>query len=171
MENFTNTTIDLSQLPQFETVQFQKLQASYWKVIMINFLVTFLLLGVGIGVLSNFIPEVTEFSLYLWITLAILGILNFVFSRIAFLKKGFAFREHDVLYRYGVIATNTIVIPYNRVQHVSLHEGWLSRYFGLAKIEIFTAGGSSSDIKIPGIEKEQAEKIKQLLMGKIQQKN
>src|SRR5690606_38603372 len=101
MENFTNTTIDLSQLPQFETVQFQKLQASYWKVIMINFLVTFLLLGVGIGVLSNFIPEITEFSLYLWITLAILGILNFAFSRIAFLKKGFAFREHDVLYRYG----------------------------------------------------------------------
>ena len=38
----------------------------------------------------------------------------------------------------------------------------------MAKIEIFTAGGSSSDIQIPGIEKEQAENIKQLLMGKIQ---
>jgi membrane protein YdbS with pleckstrin-like domain len=39
----------------------------------------------------------------------------------------------------------------------------------LAKVEIFTAGGSSSDIEIPGIEKEHAEKIKQLVMGKIQQ--
>jgi hypothetical protein len=39
----------------------------------------------------------------------------------------------------------------------------------LAKVEIFTAGGGTSDIEIPGIEKEQAEKIKQLLMGKIQQ--
>jgi len=38
----------------------------------------------------------------------------------------------------------------------------------LAKIEIFTAGGDSSDIEIPGIEKQQAENIKQLLMGKIQ---
>ena len=91
-----------------------------------------------------------------------------VFSVVGFKKKGFAFREHDVLFRHGIIATNTIVIPYNRVQHVALHEGLISRYFGLTKIEIFTAGGSSSDIEIPGIEKEQAENIKQLLMGKIQ---
>ena len=83
-------------------------------------------------------------------------------------KKGFDFRNHDVLFRSGIIATSTMVIPYNRIQHVALHEGLVSRYFGLAKIEIFTAGGNSSDIEIPGIEKLQAEDIKQLLMGKIQ---
>jgi hypothetical protein len=89
-------------------------------------------------------------------------------SILGYKKKGFAFREHDVLYRSGLIATNTIVIPYNRVQHVALHEGVISRYLGLANVEIFTAGGSSSDLEIPGIDKEQAEKIKQLLMRKIQ---
>lgn len=99
---------------------------------------------------------------------SVLLITVLVLSRISFKKKGFAFRTHDVLYRHGIIATNTIVIPYNRVQHVALHEGFVSRYFGLAKIEIFTAGGSSSDIEIPGIEMKQAENIKQLLMGKIQ---
>jgi hypothetical protein len=61
-----------------------------------------------------------------------------------------------------------MVIPYNRIQHVALHEGIISRYFGLAKVEIFTAGGSSSDLEIPGIAKAEAEDIKQLLMGKIQ---
>ena len=61
-----------------------------------------------------------------------------------------------------------MVIPYNRVQHVALHEGLIARFFGLAKVEIFTAGGVSSDIEIPGIAKEEAENIKQLLMGKIQ---
>jgi hypothetical protein len=84
-------------------------------------------------------------------------------------KKGYAFRTHDVLFRSGIIATNTTIIPYNRVQHVALHEGFYSRFFGLAEIQVFTAGGSSSDIHIPGIEKERAENIKQLLMGKIQQ--
>jgi membrane protein YdbS with pleckstrin-like domain len=64
--------------------------------------------------------------------------------RLGFLKKGFAFRQHDVLYTYGVIATKTIIIPYNRIQHVSLHEGLLSRYFGLAKIEIFKTIGHRS---------------------------
>jgi membrane protein YdbS with pleckstrin-like domain len=102
------------------------------------------------------------------ISVLVLIVLVLFFSRLAFVKKGFAFRQHDVLFRRGVIATNTIVIPYNRIQHVSLHEGIVSRFFGLAKIEIFTAGGSSSDIEIPGILKEEAENIKQLLMGKIQ---
>ena len=115
-----------------------------------------------------FIKELSEFQSELISLTIVLIVLILLFSRIAFRKKRFAFRNHDVLFRHGIIATNTIVIPYNRIQHVALHEGLVSRYFGLAKIEIFTAGGSASDIEIPGIEKEQAENIKQLLMGKIQ---
>jgi uncharacterized protein len=155
MENFTNETIDITQLPRFEEVQFSSLHPSYWKVSLII-----------IGII--FKPEIAFYKLELSILLAIFIIIIIVFSRIGFLKKGFAFRNHDVLYRRGIIATNTIVIPYNRIQHVALHEGMISRFFGLAKIEIFTAGGDSSDIEIPGILKEQAENIKQLLMGKIQ---
>lgn len=169
MENFTNNTIDINQLPRFEHVEFQKLEPNYWKVILINLAITVVIFGIGIGVVYYLVEDFRKDALFIAITLGIILLVSFVISRISFLKKGFAFREHDVLFKNGIISTNTIIIPYNRVQHVSLHEGWLSRYFGLAKVEIFTAGGSSSDIKIPGIEKEQAEKIKQLLMGKIQQ--
>lgn len=169
MENFTNNTIDVNQLPRFETVVFQKLQPDYWSIMVINRIIFFLILAIGTGVLYYLVEETANEISYIVIFIAALFILTFFFSRISFLKKGFAFREHDVVFKHGIIATNTIIIPYNRVQHVALHEGWLSRYFGLAKVEIFTAGGSASDIQIPGIEKEQAEKIKQLLMGKIQQ--
>lgn len=170
MENFTNETIDTRQLPKYEEVTFTSLHPKYFTVVLIN-----LMIGIGILILlptliSIFKPQL--FSGRIWLILGIiipiLAALIIVFSIIGFKKKGFAFRNHDVLFRHGIIATNTIVIPYNRVQHVALHEGLISRYFGLAKIEIFTAGGSSSDIEIPGIEKEQAENIKQLLMGKIQ---
>ena len=169
MEQFTNNVIDLNQLPRFETVEFQKLQPSYWKVVSINISILALILAAAIGIIYLFVEELRNKVPYFGVALVALIFLIFLFSRIAFRKKGFAFREHDVLFRNGVIATNTIIIPYNRVQHVALHEGWLSRYFGLATLEIFTAGGSSSDIKIPGIQKTQAENIKQLLMGKIQQ--
>ncbi|WP_026705765.1 PH domain-containing protein [Flavobacterium soli] len=168
MENFTNTTIDTTQLPRFEEVQFSKLHPDYWKVMLINTAITFLILGVAIGFVFYFNEGIRDFAVYFGVGFGILVGLTIVFSRIGFQKRGFAFREHDVLFQSGVIATKTIVIPYNRVQHVALHEGLVSRYFGLAKVEIFTAGGSSSDIEIPGIEKEQAENIKQLLMGKIQ---
>ena len=168
MENFTNETIDTSQLPKFEEVQFTDLHPHYWKVTLINCFVSILILCFGMLLGLTFIEELFGFQLQLIGITTVLIVLILLFSRIAFRKKRFAFRNHDVLFRHGIIATNTIVIPYNRIQHVALHEGLVSRYFGLAKIEIFTAGGSSSDIEIPGIEKEQAENIKQLLMGKIQ---
>lgn len=128
----------------------------------------FLIFGIATGFLFYFNQDIADLRHYAAIGFVVLIVVTLVFSRIGFKKRGFAFREHDVLFQSGVIATKTIVIPYNRVQHVAVHEGVVSRYFGLAKVEIFTAGGSSSDIEIPGIEKEQAENIKQLLMGKIQ---
>ena len=170
MENFSNETIDTSRLPKFEEVVFTALHPKYLRVVLINVAVFIAVLILAPLLLSVINPDV--FSGRVWVILGfvlpVFYILIIVFSILGFQKKGFAFREHDVLYRHGIIATNTIVIPYNRVQHVALHEGLASRFFGLAKIEIFTAGGSSSDIEIPGIEKEQAENIKQLLMGKIQ---
>ena len=168
MENFSNETIDTTQLPKFEEVQFSILDSDYWKVTLLNVFFFFLIVGVGLGVLLFFNRGLLVFAIAISAAYFLFLFLVLLLSRISFKKKGFAFRTHDVLFRHGVIATNTIVIPYNRVQHVALHEGFISRYFGLAKIEVFTAGGSSSDIEIPGIKKEQAENIKQLLMGKIQ---
>lgn len=168
MENFSNETIDTTQLPKFEEVQFSILDSDYWKVTLLNVFFFFLIVGAGLGVLLFFNRGLLVFAVGISAAYFLFLFLVLVLSRISFKKKGFAFRTHDVLFRHGVISTNTIVIPYNRVQHVALHEGLVSRYFGLAKIEVFTAGGSSSDIEIPGIKKEQAENIKQLLMGKIQ---
>ena len=167
MENFTNQTLDTTQLPKFEEVLFSKLHASYWKVVLINIAVLFVLLGTAYGLIFTFVTELFAYQMRITAAIVILFCLILLFSRIGFTKKGFAFRNHDVLLKSGIIATNTIIIPYNRIQHVALHEGIVSRFFGLAKIEIFTAGGNSSDIEIPGIEKAQAENIKQLLMGKI----
>ncbi|WP_281225050.1 PH domain-containing protein [Flavobacterium aquiphilum] len=168
MENFINETIDTTQLPKYEEVKFSVLHPDYWKVILVSLTTFFLIVGIGAGIVLLFNEELTPFIFEFSIVYLVLLVIVIFFSRLSFKKKGFAFRNHDVLFRHGIIATNTLVIPYNRVQHVSLHEGLISRIFGLAKIEIFTAGGSSSDIMIPGIKKEQAENIKQLLMGKIQ---
>ncbi len=168
MENFTNEIIDTKQLSRFEEVQLSALHPKYWYEILINTTVVFLVLGIILGVVWYKSDEFATSAIYFIIAYFVILIFSFLLKRIGFKKKGYAFRNHDVIYRSGIIATNTMVIPYNRVQHVALHEGFISRYFGLAKVEIFTAGGSASDIEISGIEKEEAENIKQLLMGKIQ---
>lgn len=168
MEDFTNETINTKALPRYEQVALTSLQAQYWNVIAISIIAVFLLAIAALSTLLYLVEEVVDQKPLLFGGLVVVLVLALLLSRVSFRKKAYAFRQHDVIYRKGIIATNTMVIPYNRVQHVALHEGLVSRWFGLAKVEIFTAGGVSSDIEIPGIRKEEAEDIKQLLMGKIQ---
>lgn len=169
MGNFTNETINTKQLPRYQEVELTSLHSNYWKVLLINNLFIYSIIATVMIFLWMNIEDSQDYNPF-WIFGIFLLVVNvsFLLYRISFKKKAYAFRNHDVIYRSGLIATNTMVIPYNRVQHVALHEGFLSRYFGLARVEIFTAGGSASDIEIPGIAKEEAENIKQLLMGKIQ---
>jgi hypothetical protein len=170
MEKFTNETIDTNQLPRYEEVPFTPLHAKYKTVVLLHISIFSGIVLVGVAIYALFNHDIvtpTNWT-FIGIGLLLLLVLVYFFALLGLKKKGFAFRNHDVLYRSGIIATSTMVIPYNRIQHVALHEGLISRYFGLAKVEIFTAGGSASDIKIPGIAIAQAEDIKQLLMGKIQ---
>ena len=168
MQNFSNDTIDIDSLPKMEAIVFNKLHADYWKIILLNISLLSIIILVAVGIFFFIKQEILAPFLYLIIAVLLFIItLLFIANRVSFLKKGYAFRTHDVVFTSGILANNTMVIPYNRVQHIALHEGILSRYFGLASIEIFTAGGDASDITIPGIEKQQAENIKQLLMNKI----
>jgi hypothetical protein len=67
MENFTNETIDTTQLPKFEEVQFSVLHPNYWKVTLISLAVFFLIIGIGVGITLFFneilTPFVLEFSI------------------------------------------------------------------------------------------------------------
>jgi membrane protein YdbS with pleckstrin-like domain len=168
-KTFRNDAIDTAHLPRYETVGMTPLQPRYWQVVLLNLGLLFLLIGVGLACVIAFEPDFAVYKWQLVIFYVAVLLVALLFSRLAFKRKAYAFRDHDVLYRHGIIATSTIVIPYNRVQHVALHEGVFARIFGLAEIRVFTAGGSG-EIEIPGILKAEAEAIKQLLMGKIQKR-
>ena len=168
MQEFTNNALDLNQLPKHETISLQPLHPNYWKVMLIVIGIVFTALAVGCVVAVLKSEDFANYQGVVWSVYIFLLAVILFFTRVSFQKKAYAFREHDLIFRHGVIATNTMVIPYNRIQHVALHEGLIERWFGLAKVEVFTAGGTASDLGIPGIQKEQAEDIKQLLMGKIQ---
>ncbi len=165
---FTNELIGTQDLPRFEAVAFTPLHRDYWKVTAIGTGMFFIVVAVALGFMQYFNSDLAAYAIWLWAAYALVVCATVLFLRIAFMRKGYAFREHDVLFTSGVISHTTTVIPYNRIQHVALHEGFLSRQFNLAEIQVFTAGGSGSELEIPGIPKDLAENIKQLLMGKIQ---
>lgn len=169
MNEFANEVINISILPKFEETPLKPLQKDYFKVMLIQFGIVYGLIFIGLVVmyfvdLNSFFEENLLYFLIIWFVLATL---NFLYLKISFAKKGFALREHDVIFKSGVISETTTIVTNNRVQHVALHQGMISRYYGLASIELFTAGGSSSDLKIKGLLLEDAQKIKASVSEKI----
>jgi membrane protein YdbS with pleckstrin-like domain len=169
MEEFTNKEISISDLPQFESVQLKPIQSALYKVILINIGIVFTLLGIGLGVLSYFNNDFFPNRVWLLIgaCYVIALAISILFSNLSFKCRGFAFREHDAIYKSGVISQTTTIVPYKRIQHVALHQGLFSRYFGLASLELFTAGGSSTDLEINGLTLEEAQRYKIWIIQKI----
>ncbi|HUH50610.1 MAG TPA: PH domain-containing protein [Flavobacterium sp.] len=172
MQEFSNTIIDLQRLPKYQEVVFEKLHPKYKNVIVINLSIISMI--ILFATMSTFISvyfsaDKVARSFYIGILGAALVfiVLLFWLSFIAFKKKGYALREKDLLYRRGILATSKTIIPFNRIQHIAVSEGVFSRFYGLASIEIYTAGGSSSDLRIAGIEKERAYQIKEFLMKNL----
>src|SRR5690554_1525728 len=145
MQEFSNTIIDLQRLPKYQEVVFEKLHPKYKNVIVINLSIISVI--ILIATMSTFISvyfrtEDTQESFYIWILMAALVFITLLFwlSFIAFKKKGYVIREKDLMYRRGILATSKTIIPFNRIQHIAVSEGVLSRFYGLASIEIYTAG-------------------------------
>ena len=166
LSDFTNNPIDLQDLPQFDQVPLHGIQQRYWKVVRFNLIVLAILLIIVNLVVYLIADQPTILAIVSPVSAALVVLLTILYKR-AIRKMGYAFREHDVIFRHGVITITTTVIPYHRVQHVAMHEGWFSRTLGLAKIQVYTAGSGSGDIGIPGLEASEAVQLKQLLMGKI----
>jgi len=58
-------------------------------------------------------------------------------------------------------------IPFNRIQHVETSSDPLDRKFDLATLQLFTAGGSSGDLKIDGLGKDVAEQLRAFILKKV----
>jgi len=167
LEDFTNSTVSFDTLPKFESVPFQSLNKNYLNVVYLSNAIFSVFLAVVLTLMIIFNDFVRD-NVVLWVA-ALVGVIALLFwlSNIIFRKKGYALREKDILFRKGILSTTTTVIPFNRIQHVALHEGVFSRMYQLSELQIFTAGGSSSDLHIPGLPKEEAERIKSFLLNNI----
>lgn len=163
---FENNQIDLEQLPQIETIDYHPLDQAYLKVSYIGNAIFFAFLLIG-PLISIFIIDQAEFS-FLKILLPSIWLFLMLFSfwitRAAFKLKGYALRDKDILYRKGIIFRSVTVIPFNRVQHCEIKEGPIERYFGLKTLEVYTAGGESSDLSIPGLRGETAQQLKTFIV-------
>ncbi|WP_448606823.1 PH domain-containing protein [Paenimyroides ceti] len=171
MTSFSNEIIDIGQLPQYQQTILTPVSQKYIKVVYFNIVLANLIF-IGLAAIAVYFldkEEIDQYHILIAVATIVLIILNTVFSIVSFKRKSFAFRTHDVIYRSGILSEINEIIPYNRLQHVVLKQGFLSRMLGLATIEMFTASSTNKQVAIPGIERQKAENIKDLLLNKIQE--
>ncbi len=172
--NFTNLQIQTESLPKVEDLVLKPISKSYLKIIAINKLALYIgLFGLAFGV-KYFLENKEDIQLNLWYMLSvILGfcIVNFIFSVLAFEKRKYAIREHDVVYAKGLIINSITTVPISRIQHVEESRSWLARHFGLSTLKIFTAGEAGSDLSINGLDHLEAKGINDFISTKMNGNN
>ena len=163
---FENPQIASDDLPQIEQIEFIKLERDYLKVLIIYRMIFLVIALIGLIALYFFPPEDFQLS-FLYYGLAawvLVFIASMILIPMAFKIKGYAHRFRDLVYRSGLIVRSTTALPFNRVQHVDVKQGPIERMFDLASINIYTAGGQSSDISIPGLKNDDALKLKEYIL-------
>ena len=168
MENFSNSIILPENLPTIKRVTFNRLDKKYLRILFIRLMIFFVFLVGGFIAfvllnkdISNLAVIIISSGMLLFIICAILII------ALEFPKKGYLVREKDVSFQRGLISYKLITVPFNRIQHVEVNQGVLAKLYKLSSIKIFTAGGMSSDLSIPGLPRDDAQKLKAFLSDKI----
>ena len=165
---FSNRRLEANSLPTIQQISYDGLNKEYLTVSVISYTIFWVIIVSAVLIASFF----DEQGRPVWVNLTIAAVLfflivaSYVLTILGFRRKLYAVREKDIIYKKGLLWRSSVIIPFNRIQHAEVHQGPLDRLFGLSNLKIYTAGGSSSDLSIPGLSPETAQRIKHFVMRK-----
>lgn len=161
VDDFRNEPILAEELPRLDDDNFVPVDPNFLRVSLIGralFACGVLVLAVVVAVLMpsrSWIPLTAGFVL-LVLTAASVAIRILEVRNIAY-----QVRSHDVSYRSGVLVKVVSTVPFVRVQHARISQGPVQRHFGIATLEVNSAG---PDLHIHGLGTDTAERLKTLVV-------
>jgi hypothetical protein len=84
------------------------------------------------------------------------------FARNRFRSWVYQERDEDLIVERGVLIRRLSVVPYGRMQFVDVSAGPVDRVFRLATVKLHTAA-AASDARIPGLERDEAARLRDRL--------
>ncbi len=168
-DEFSNHPITPEELPQINSQSFTPLSNTYIKVNLMCRLIFWLMVVSALLILywQPWVALPRPLEVYLpqiQLTAGVFGLLSSVYGILADKNKGYAIREHDFSYGSGVIFQSVVSQPILRIQHVQFKHGPVDRHFGLASLEIFSAGGAMHTFAIPGLPEKKAREIRSYVL-------
>lgn len=162
--SFTNLPVDSEALPRAAELDLKPLPEEHRREIIVQSLITLAIITASALIpqlITPIPPEVRRGLLLIPAAVLLIGGLITVLLLIRHRYKGYAMREHDIVFRTGLFWRKTTVLPFNRIQHAEVTHGPLQRRFGLATLKFFTAGGASVDLSIEGLHAAEAEALRE----------
>ena len=122
MNPFNNPQIEIEGLPQAEALDFHSLEPSYKTALLIGNTIIFGIIGTIISMGFLFSDEeipslVLKIVPLVFLTIVFFSYLSIIFG---FKNKLFAVRHQDLNYKKGWIWKSRMVVPFKRIQHLSL---------------------------------------------------
>jgi putative membrane protein len=103
------------------------------------------------------------------------GLTAIAYGIAAWWYRNYTYELTDQAFRkeYGILTKRRTSIPYERIQNVDIVAPLLYRIFGLAQLNVQTAGGTSfaygiSEGRLPGLAKAEAERLQAELIKRAQ---
>ena len=161
---FENLKINMEALPIAAELEMEPMADNYEKEVKTQLLIIWLPV-----IVLSFLPLLLAQRIFLLAIPALVLLLAAIISRLVIKKsrlKGIALREHDMAFRSGLYWRKTVLLAYNRIQHVEVSSGPLQRKYGLSSLKFFTAGGSGVDLKVDGLSSERAEQVRSFIIEK-----
>ena len=160
MLDFQNNSLNIDDLPRFEHVETFPVESSYLKMLR---LVYGFLLFLAIGALTAFMvfgkPRFPDVYLLIGGVLLIFTIIIIEIEK-GFKIRKYGIREKDILFQKGFFLYKETIVPYKRIQHIELRQSLIFKAFKLYSLKIYTAGSSTGDLSIRGLNRIEADKIK-----------
>ncbi len=162
---FENPEMAVAELPAADGVEWQALDRRFVPRQQVRGLLNALALAAAALVfqllrqrLETQFPPWTAWAA--WAVVAIVALNALLWPLVSVPKKGYALRDRDIVYRSGVLWRSVTAVPFNRVQHVETASTPLDRRFGLATLQLYTAGSSGGDLVIHGLPAAAAERMR-----------
>lgn len=156
-----DTAFDSKQLPPLEPEPWEPIDPRYCNVLRLRLGLMGLLVSIGPWVPVFFSTPATPFS---WVP-SLTGALLVLFLIIVWVPRKvrrtqYLLRQRDLHLRTGWWWFRSVSVAINRIQHVEITQGPFERVNDLSQLVVYTAGGHQSDVKVPGLATDLAQRLK-----------